>query len=102
MGDSIVGVAAPNNHPALKTSSGHVKPSTVTQGPSEVVYREPSTYEAMIRAEISHGDRTRAEDALRKMEARGYPVAVYMRARGILDEQPVSGASERGVVWCER
>ena len=85
MGDSITGVAAPNNHPQLLTSSGHVKPSTVTSEPRGMVYREPSTYEAMIHAEIKCGDRQAAEAVLRRMESRGYPAAVYMRARAALD-----------------
>ncbi|WVR04172.1 hypothetical protein IAU60_001172 [Kwoniella sp. DSM 27419] len=86
MGDSVTGVAAPNNHPTLLTSSGHTKPNTVTSGPTDVVYREPSTYEAMIRAEVRAGERQRAEQVLQRMEERGYPVAVFMRGRAALDE----------------
>jgi hypothetical protein len=55
-----------------------------------VVYREPSTYEAMIRAELSVGSREGAEEVLRMMEARRYPVAVFMRARYLLDDPSVS------------
>jgi pentatricopeptide repeat protein len=90
MGDSVMGVAAPNNHPTLLTSSGHVKPSTVTKSPTGVVYREPSTYEAMVRAEIAAGEKDRAEAVLKRMEERMYPLAVFMRARAILDDQIVS------------
>ena len=86
MGDSVTGVAAPNNHPTLHTSSGHIKPSTVTDETTHVVYREPSTYEAMIRAEMKAGTREAAEAVCAKMEERRYPVAVYLRARSILDE----------------
>ncbi|ODN87116.1 hypothetical protein L198_07118 [Cryptococcus wingfieldii CBS 7118] len=85
MGDSVSGVAAPNNHPTLLTSSGHAKPSTKAIISSGVVYREPSTYEAMIRAEVSCGDKARGEDVLRRMEERGYPVAVFMRGKAALD-----------------
>lgn len=87
MADSVTGVAAPNNHPALLTSSGHVKPSTTTPQPTDVVYREPSTYEVMVRAELQAGERARAEAVLGRMEDRRYPVAVWMKARAILDEQ---------------
>lgn len=87
MGDSFVGVAAPNNHPTLLTSSGQVKPSTVTPLPTHVVYREPSTYEAMIKAELLAGNREAAEMVLKRMEERRYPVAVFMRARAILEEK---------------
>ncbi|EAL17851.1 hypothetical protein CNBL1130 [Cryptococcus deneoformans B-3501A] len=87
MGDSITGVAAPNNHPVLLTSSGHAKPSTqaATTG---VVYREPSTYESMIRAEITCGDQQRAAEVLQRMEERGYPMAVYMRGKAALEGEP--------------
>ncbi|ORX36254.1 hypothetical protein BD324DRAFT_628072 [Kockovaella imperatae] len=90
MGDSVSGVAAPNNHPQLLTSSGHVKPSTITDQPTHVVYREPSTYEAMIRAELSNGTRENAESVLRMMEARCYPVAVFMRAEHLISDHNVS------------
>lgn len=84
MADSMTGVAAPNNHPALLTSSGHAKPATTM--PTDVVYREPSTYEAMVRAEIAAGDRERAAEVLKRMEERRYPVAVWWKAKAILDE----------------
>ncbi|RXK38232.1 hypothetical protein M231_04516 [Tremella mesenterica] len=84
MADGITGVAAPNNHPLLLTSSGHTKPSTVEEE-SKLVYREPSTYEAMIHAELRCGDRDAAEAVCRRMEERGYPMAVYMKARAALD-----------------
>ncbi|WWD16869.1 hypothetical protein CI109_101301 [Kwoniella shandongensis] len=93
MGDSITGVAAPNNHPTLLTSSGHVKPNTMTNNPTGVVYREPSTYEAMIRAEVRAGSREAAEEVLRRMEERGYPLAVFMRGRQALDEGASAGTN---------
>jgi hypothetical protein len=40
----------------------------------------------MIKAELKAGQRERAQDVLKRMEERGYPVAVYMRARGILED----------------
>ena len=90
MGDSISGVAAPNNHPQLLTSSGHVKPSTITDTPTIVVYREPSTYEAMIRAELGHGTMENAEEVLQMMQARMYPVAVYMNVQNLISDHLVS------------
>ncbi|KAJ9101898.1 hypothetical protein QFC21_003238 [Naganishia friedmannii] len=41
MQDAVMGVAAPNNHPALLTSSGQTKP--VTTAHTDIVFREPST-----------------------------------------------------------
>ena len=90
MGDSVTGVAAPNNHPTLLTSSGHVKPATVTSVPTRVVYREPSTYEAMIRAELTAGSREAADGVISRMGERRYPMPVYMRARAILDDPSAS------------
>lgn len=87
MADSYTGVAAPNNHPTLHTSSGHVKPSSSSfesEG-SAVVYREPSTYESMIRAEMQAGDFGRAEEVLARMEERRYPIAVYLKARALVE-----------------
>lgn len=93
MGDSVTGVAAPNNHPMLLTSSGYAKPQTITEQPTNMVYREPSTYEAMIRAEIGAGEIGRAQQVLRRMEARSYPWAVYMRVKALVDEASVSVSS---------
>ncbi|EJT50806.1 hypothetical protein A1Q1_08019 [Trichosporon asahii var. asahii CBS 2479] len=86
MADSVGGVAAPNNHPTLLTSSGHKKPATTAQAPAGLVFREPSTYEAMIRAELAAGNRAEAEAILARMEERRYPVAVWMKARAIFDD----------------
>lgn len=90
MGDSVTGVAAPNNHPLLLTSSGYAKPQTMTEGPTQMVYREPSTYEAMVRAEMSAGEQDRAQEVLARMEARSYPWAVYMRVKAVVDDASVS------------
>lgn len=86
MADSVGGVAAPNNHPTLLTSSGHKKPATTASAPAGLVFREPSTYEAMIRAELAAGNRAEAEAVLGRMEERRYPVAVWMKARAIFDD----------------
>jgi pentatricopeptide repeat protein len=84
MVDSYVGVSAPNNHP----TPGH---SQVTG-----VYREPSTYESMIRAELSTGSREAAEGVIRRMEERGYPAAVFFKARSLLDGGHVGGGHVGG------
>lgn len=94
MGDSVTGVAAPNNHPQLLTSSGHLKPSTMTDRPTEVVYREPSTYESMIRAELSVDNKEGAEGVLAMMQERRYPVAVFMRAKSLIDDHVPKAVDE--------
>jgi pentatricopeptide repeat protein len=77
MADTSSGHSAPNNHPSPYSST-----QTNTDG---WVYREPSTYESMIKAELNAGDQDRAEGILRRMEERRYPVAVYMKARALVE-----------------
>ncbi|KAJ7885031.1 hypothetical protein B0H14DRAFT_2699510 [Mycena olivaceomarginata] len=52
--------------------------------PLEPVYREPSTWEAMVRAELGSGNRDNANALLERLQARCYPEAVYNRISGIL------------------
>ncbi|KAH0587070.1 hypothetical protein H2248_005889 [Termitomyces sp. 'cryptogamus'] len=73
--DPPEGVAAPNNSPS------NMSP-TVDQ--STPVYREPSTWEAMVRAELGSGNRDGALVLLQRLKARQYPEAVYNRISGIL------------------
>jgi pentatricopeptide repeat protein len=79
MADPPSGVAAPNNH------APHVgeQPSkaVAVDGP---VYREPSTWESMVRAELGAGERERAVALLERLKQRQYPDAVYNRISGIL------------------
>ncbi|TFK64720.1 hypothetical protein BDN72DRAFT_254116 [Pluteus cervinus] len=76
--DPPEGVAAPNNH------APH-DPATVPMvDPMAPVYREPSTWEAMVRAELGAGNRTKALELLERLRARQYPEAVYNRISGIM------------------
>ncbi|KAF8590270.1 hypothetical protein K439DRAFT_1403942 [Ramaria rubella] len=77
MKDTPMGVAAPNN----RFSHHSISASVPAQAP---VYREPSTWEAMVRAELGVGERERAMDLVRRMESRGYPFAVVDRVRMIM------------------
>ncbi|KAF8075959.1 hypothetical protein FPV67DRAFT_1558550 [Lyophyllum atratum] len=76
--DPLEGMAAPNNHAPHEPSSS---PAVEQSAP---VYREPSTWEAMIRAELGSGNRQGALDLLERLKARQYPEAVYNRISGIL------------------
>jgi len=87
MADANVGVSAPNNHPT------HAHGSHGVQG----VYREPSTYEMMIKAELATGSREAAEEVVRRMEERGYPAAVYFKARSLLDSGFNGGDAGQGM-----
>ncbi|TDL14654.1 hypothetical protein BD410DRAFT_902955 [Rickenella mellea] len=87
LADPPVGVAAPNNHTPHETS----KPKRVPSGP---VYREPSTWEAMVRAELGQGNRDAAVALLDRAAARQFPQAVFQRISGIMDpNQPLPGDS---------
>ncbi|TCD69205.1 hypothetical protein EIP91_008501 [Steccherinum ochraceum] len=81
--DPPQGVAAPNNHAAYDSSPRRV--STM-----EPVFREPSTWETMIRAELGNGNRDNALVLLERLKARRFPPAVYGRISGILSTDPVS------------
>ncbi|KDQ14133.1 hypothetical protein BOTBODRAFT_32920 [Botryobasidium botryosum FD-172 SS1] len=76
--DPPTGVAASHNH------ASHEGDSTAPVDPSAPVYREPSTWEAMVRAELGAGERQRALDLLERMDHRMFPPAVVTRIRGIV------------------
>ncbi|WFD43919.1 hypothetical protein MPSI1_002584 [Malassezia psittaci] len=52
-----------------------------------LVNREPSTYEAMIRAELSYGNHDQARAIFERMKARAFPAALLNRARAMFDHQ---------------
>ncbi|KAI0666174.1 hypothetical protein C8Q78DRAFT_1083409 [Trametes maxima] len=84
--DPLEGVAAPHNHAPHQN-----KPQTITPVPADApVYREPSTWEAMVRAELGNGERDRAVTLLQRLQARGFPPAVYQRISGIMLDESVS------------
>ncbi|KAF9475906.1 hypothetical protein BDN70DRAFT_813231 [Pholiota conissans] len=74
------GVAAPNNHAPHSPEMGSDVPVMAP------VYREPSTWEVMVRAELGAGNRDAALDLLERLRERQYPEAVYSRISGILTD----------------
>jgi hypothetical protein len=72
LSDPPSGVAAAGNHSAEKQKSSLSSSSES----SELVYREPSTYEAMIKAEMTVGETERALELLYKAKARAFPPAI--------------------------
>jgi pentatricopeptide repeat protein len=83
LADPASGVAAPGNHVP------HDSTCTLAS-PSPISYREPSTWEAMFRAELGNGDRDRAVALLERLQQRQFPHAVYNRIRGIMLDDSVS------------
>ncbi|KAJ6571894.1 hypothetical protein B0H19DRAFT_1131799 [Mycena capillaripes] len=76
--DPPSGVAAVHNH------APHEPGTSPVVDPMEPVYREPSTWEVMVRAELGSGNRDNATALLERLQARCYPEAVYNRISGIL------------------
>ncbi|KAF8217919.1 hypothetical protein K438DRAFT_1702486 [Mycena galopus ATCC 62051] len=76
--DPPSGVAAVNNH------APHEPAASPVVDPMEPVYREPSTWETMVRAELGSGNRDNANALLERLQLRCYPEAVYNRISGIL------------------
>ncbi|THV04541.1 hypothetical protein K435DRAFT_850798 [Dendrothele bispora CBS 962.96] len=76
--DPPEGVAAAHNH------APHDPRLAMNIDPMAPVYREPSTWEAMVRAELGAGYRERALALLERLKARQYPEAVFNRISGIL------------------
>ncbi|KAA1465885.1 hypothetical protein DENSPDRAFT_830571 [Dentipellis sp. KUC8613] len=85
LSDPPVGVAAPNNH---APHDGSVAPRPVS--PDDPIYREPSTWEAMVRAELGNGNRNEALALLDRVLARQYPESIYNRISGIMLDDAVS------------
>ncbi|KAH9936884.1 uncharacterized protein BXZ73DRAFT_45087 [Epithele typhae] len=92
--DPQEGVAAPHNHVPHQNK----QPSATAVPANAPVYREPSTWEAIVRAELGNGERDRAVALLQRLQARMFPPAVYQRISGIMLDDLVApwGASAEG------
>ncbi|EIW81989.1 hypothetical protein CONPUDRAFT_81601 [Coniophora puteana RWD-64-598 SS2] len=101
LADPPSGRAAPGNHVPHDSSSPSVSGSGSASGPAspvltpasasnETSYREPSTWEAMFRAELGSGNRDRAVRLLERLQERHFPPAVYNRIKGIMLDDAVS------------
>ncbi|EST06843.1 Pentatricopeptide repeat [Kalmanozyma brasiliensis GHG001] len=105
MSEPAAGVAAVGNHPPRAHGAGAPAQDDASASPApfsgtgapyhagfafEGIQREPSTYEAMIRAELSHGHSGRAAALVDRMEARAFPPALIVRARALVSDATVS------------
>jgi len=84
LADPPVGVAAPHNHASHDTSAAR------RISPNELVYREPSTWETMVRAELGNGNRDHAISLIRRVQERQYPESIVSRISGIMIDDVVS------------
>lgn len=73
MADPTAGHAAAGNHIMDRHPKHHH--GVVATPPANVVFREPSTWEIMIKAEIAGGEMKRASDLVTRVEGRAFPEA---------------------------
>ncbi|KAH9007270.1 hypothetical protein EDB86DRAFT_2870952 [Lactarius hatsudake] len=83
LADPPVGVAAPNNHAPHAAAPPRISPH-------ELVYREPSTWEAMVRAELGNSNRDHAVALIKRVQERQYPESIVNRISGIMLDDAVS------------
>ena len=95
MQDPPVGVAAAGNHgPRLHGAGAAQVPSrdpafatpADPSNPWSSIFREPSTYEEMIKAELSQGHIPAAQSLLQRMHSRAFPPPIIMRAEALIQE----------------
>lgn len=84
MADPRAGVASAGNHPVDRHAKHHHLAQQQPRGVDEPTYREPSTYEAMIRCELQAGETVRAAEVLRLAEARAFPPAGALASLSLL------------------
>jgi pentatricopeptide repeat protein len=84
LADPPVGVAAPNNHAPHHVAA----PPRISR--NELVYREPSTWEAMVRAELGNSNRDHAIALIKRVQERQYPESIVNRISGIMLDDAVS------------
>lgn len=83
--DPPTGVAASGNHPGGRR---HIRTRKQARkhGEPEAVYREPSSFEAMIRAEVKMGDLAVAASLVELARQRAFPAQVI---KGLEDQLTV-------------
>ncbi|GAA5920055.1 hypothetical protein JCM1841_000405 [Sporobolomyces salmonicolor] len=85
MQDPPVGVASAGNH-SVDRHPKHHRQASAAMPVDAPVYREPSTYEAMVRCELKAGEPAKAAELLKMAEARAFPPAVIARLQRLLTE----------------
>lgn len=76
LSDPPAGVASTNNHPSSRSPSSSSSNGRGKRGVEEErVYREPSTWDTMIRVELAAEEHERAVGLLRRAEERAFPEA---------------------------
>ncbi|SCZ98739.1 BZ3500_MvSof-1268-A1-R1_Chr7-1g09257 [Microbotryum saponariae] len=85
MQDPPAGFAASGNH-AVNRHPKQQQQQSSDPAASGPVYREPSTWETMIKVELEAGEAPRALGLMKRVEERAFPEAVVARIRKHLDD----------------
>ncbi|KDE09077.1 hypothetical protein MVLG_00795 [Microbotryum lychnidis-dioicae p1A1 Lamole] len=85
MQDPPAGFAASGNH-AVNRHPKQQQQQSSDPAASGPVYREPSTWETMIKVELEAGEAQRALGLMKRVEERAFPEAVVARIRKHLDD----------------
>jgi pentatricopeptide repeat protein len=106
MSDPAFGVAAPDNHeptvdakvpfdaPVYREVSHHFILTLTNDHPAHFSrYLQPSTWEAMVRAELGQNNKQEAIALMERMQSRGYPQAVLNRVNGIMHDDTFDSIS---------
>lgn len=75
MQDPPSGVAAAGNHPVDRHPKHQHHASSSSANATGPVFREPSTWETMIRCELAAGENERAVQLMKRVDARAFPDA---------------------------
>ncbi|KAH9814094.1 hypothetical protein DFH28DRAFT_1221970 [Melampsora americana] len=96
--DPAPGQAAAFNHPISngneKIQAGYPQQNGSQRLIGKVhdpIYREPSSWETMIRSEVDNGEIERAEELMKRMEKRAYPNALMNRVRKVIESNRRKG-----------
>lgn len=106
LADPPSGVAAAGNHASEKEKkSSAIEDASVpsdsltslTSG-NMIVYREPSTYEAMIKAEAAAGETDRAQALVQRAIGRAFPTAIIAKLERMASGQDTGSPAFGSVV----
>ncbi|GAA5927272.1 Pet309p [Sporobolomyces koalae] len=87
MQDPPVGVASLGNHAIERHPKHHHQTGTASQVSVDApVYREPSTYEMMVKCELKAGEPRAAAEIVQMAEQRAFPPAVIARLQRLLTD----------------
>lgn len=89
MADPPAGVASVGNHPNDRQQRNSRLASNAHASVDEPTYREPSTYETMIRCELAAKEPSKALEVYARAQQRAFPPAIMARLHKLLASEGV-------------